>query len=222
MGTGTVPKPLSPTLGTPRDGGCLLPAASLSGFVPTGLCSHPPNIHVGPFPPRGAANPPRNGPGIVDRAAISLEQASLGLAAAAGLRVTLSLPQPPRQSPCPPSVLGPPAMREGSQQDAKEVVIWGTPAVKTDRFSVALPAPEMPDLLGLARVGSAWGVGPGACQPAGRSPGSRILALASLAAWLVPFLLPPVMAGAQLFTAMAQSEEQLSRSRIVGHWNYIN
>lgn len=102
MGTGTVLKPLSPTLGTPRDGGCLLPAASLSGFVPTGLCSHPPNIHVGPFPPQGAANPPRIGPGIVDRAAISLEQASLGPAAAAGLRVTLSLPQPPAKAPAPP------------------------------------------------------------------------------------------------------------------------
>lgn len=51
------------------------------------------------------------------------------------------------------------------------MVIWGTPAVKTDRLSVALPAPKMPDLLGLACVGSAWGVGPGACQPAGRSPG---------------------------------------------------
>lgn len=65
MGTGTVPTPLSPTLGMPRDGGCLLPAASLSGFVPTGLCSHPPHIHVGPFPPRGAANPPEMGQGLL-------------------------------------------------------------------------------------------------------------------------------------------------------------
>lgn len=52
--------------------------------------------------------------------------------------------------------------------------------------------------------------------------GSVTLALSSVAAWLVPFLLPSVMAGAQLFTAMARGEEQLSRSRIVGHWNYIN
>lgn len=117
-------------------------------------------------------------------------------------------------------------MREGSQQDAKEMVIWGTPAVKTDRFSVALPAPEVPDLLGLACAGSAWGVGARSVPACRKEPwegfASVTLALPSVAAWLVPSLLPPVMAGAQLFTAMAQGEEQLSRSRIVGHWNYIN
>lgn len=54
--------------------------------------SHPPNIHAGPFAPRGAANPPETGWGIVDRAAISLEQASVGPTAARGLAATLSLP----------------------------------------------------------------------------------------------------------------------------------
>lgn len=90
-------------------------------------------------------------------------------------------------------------MREGSQQDAKEMVIWGTPAVQTDRFSVALPAPEMPDLLGLACVGSAWGVGARSMPACRKEPwegvGSVTLALASVAAWLVPFLLPAAMAG---------------------------
>lgn len=103
------------------------------------------------------------------------------------------------------------------------MVIWGTPAVKTDRFSVALPAAEMPDLLGLACVGSAWGGGTRSVPACRKEPwegvGSVTLALASVAARLE---LPPAMAGAQLCTAMAQDEEQLSRSRIVGHWNYIN
>lgn len=39
------------------------------------------------------------------------------------------------------------------------MVAWGTPAVKADRFSVALPAPEMPDPPCLACVGGARGVG---------------------------------------------------------------
>lgn len=54
--------------------------------------SHPPNIHAGPFAPRGAANPPETGRRIVDRVAISLEQASAGPTAAGGLAATLSLP----------------------------------------------------------------------------------------------------------------------------------
>lgn len=171
MGTGIVPKPLSPTLGMPWDGGCLLPAAFLSGFVSTGLCSHPPNIHVGPFPPRGAANPPRNGPGIVDRAAISLEQASLGPAAAAGLRVTLSLPQPPRQSPCPPSVLSPPSMGGAANRTPRS---WLFGALLQSKLTGLVWLCQQPRCLicWVWLVLAVPGEGaPGACQPAGRSPG---------------------------------------------------
>lgn len=79
---------------------------------------------------------------------------------------------------------------------------------------MALPAAEMPDLLGLACVGSAWG-GCTRSVPACRKEPWEGVSSVTLA-------LAPAMAGAQLCTAMAQDEEQLSRSRIVGHWNYIN
>lgn len=58
-GQGRSPNPCPSPRGRPGQG-CPLPAAFPSGFVSAGLRSHPPNMHVGLFPPRGAANPPRN------------------------------------------------------------------------------------------------------------------------------------------------------------------
>lgn len=94
-GWGRSLRPHSLLWGPPGDGGSPIPVAPLPGFVSAGPRSHPPNLPEGPFPPRGAANPPETGRGIVDRAAISLEQASPGPTAAVGLRATLSLPHSP-------------------------------------------------------------------------------------------------------------------------------
>lgn len=94
-GRGRSLRPHSLLWGPPGDGGSPIPVAPLPGFVSAGPRSHPPNLPEGPFPPRGAANPPETGRGIVDRAAISLEQASPGPTAAVGLRATLSLPHSP-------------------------------------------------------------------------------------------------------------------------------
>lgn len=91
-GQGRSPIPCPPPQGHPGMAGARSPppprpALFLQGHVPTR-----PIFMWAPSLPGGLLIPPETGRGIVDRAAISLEQASLGPAAAAGLRDTLSLP----------------------------------------------------------------------------------------------------------------------------------
>lgn len=91
-GQGWSPSLHPPPRGRPRTmGACSSPpphpALFLQGRVPTR-----PIFMWAPSLPGGLLIPPETRRGIVDQAAISLEQASLGPAAAAGLRDTLSLP----------------------------------------------------------------------------------------------------------------------------------
>lgn len=56
------------------------------------------------------------------------------------------------------------------------MVTWGTSAVKADGFSVALPAPKMPDPPGLASVGGARGREAGTVPPRRAEPGEGMAA----------------------------------------------
>lgn len=138
MGTGTVPSPHPLPRGCLVMVGCLLPAASCPPLFPQGCVPTRPIFMWAPSLPGGLLIPTETGRGIVDRAAISLEQANSGLAAAAGLRDTLSLPQPAHPGTRPPQH----DARWGCRWDAKGMVARGTPAVKADRFSVAPPVPR--------------------------------------------------------------------------------
>lgn len=65
MGTGTAPKPPSPTLGTPWDGGCQLLLPPCLALFPLGRVPTRPIFMGAPSLPGGLLIPPETGQGLL-------------------------------------------------------------------------------------------------------------------------------------------------------------